>query len=389
MTAAPARKRRSRRRGFGLIRRLPSGRYQASHMARGRRVNAPHTFDTHMDAEAWLAEAQTDLSRGQWRRPEPPRPAHTFAAYAAAWLKDRNLTERTRDEYRKILDGHLLPTFGALALDDITPAMVRGWHAGLDTGPTRRAHAYGLLHAILATAVTDDDLAANPARIRGATQVKRARKMRPATVPELAAITEGMRPGYQAMVLLAAWCGLRFGELAELRRGDIDLARGVVNVRRGVTHTVAGPVIGAPKSEAGVRDVAIPPHLIPAVTRHLAEHTGSGWDALLFTSPHGTHLRSDSRMHDEFRAAAKAAGRPDLTFHGLRHTGATLAAATGATLAELMARLGHSTPKAALIYQHAAPERDQAIAAALSGFATAKVVELHPRGGRRATDPPR
>jgi integrase len=383
---ATARKRR--RRSFGKVRRLPSGRYQASHMAPdGRRVTAPETFDTRTDAEAWLAGEQTDLSRGQWRRPEPPRQAVTFGTYAAAWLKDRNLTERTRDEYRKILGGHLLPAFGALALDEITPAGVRAWHAGLATGPTRRAHAYGLLHAILATAVTDDAISANPARIRGATQVKRARTIKPATVPELAAITEGMRPAYQAMVLLAAWCGLRFGELAELRRADIDLAHGVVHVRRGVTQTKAGPVVGTPKSAAGVRDVAIPPHLIPAIEAHLASHTGPGRDALLFVSPHGTHLRSDSRMHDEFRAAAKAAGRGDLTFHDLRHTGATMAAATGATLAELMARIGHSTPGAALIYQHATSERDHEIAAALSGFATAKVVELRPRGARpkRAT----
>jgi integrase len=339
-----------------------------------RRVNAPATFDTRKDAEAWLAEAQTDLSRGQWRRPEPPRQVVTFAAYAASWLDTRKLTPRTADEYRKLLGGHLLPAFGALAVDEITPPMVRAWHAGLATGPTRKAHAYGLLHAILATAVADDLIGANPCRIRGATQVKRARKIRPATLPELAAITEGMRPAYQAIVLLAAWCGLRFGELAELRRADVDTRAGVVHVRRGVTHTATGPVVGTPKSAAGVRDVAIPPHLLPAVRDHLAEHTGSARDALLFVSPSGTHLRSDSRMHDEFRAAAARAGRPDLTFHDLRHTGATLAAATGATLAELMARFGHSTPNAAMLYQHATSDRDRAIAEALSEFAGAKVV---------------
>ena len=384
--------RRRRRRSFGKVRRLPSGRFQASHVAPGgRRITAPHTFGTRMDAEAWLAGEQTDLSRGEWRRPEPPRQVVTFAAYAAAWLADRKLTERTRDEYGKILAGHLLPAFGALALDDITAPMVRAWHAGLATGPTRRAHAYGLLHAILATAVADDAIPANPARIRGATQVKRARKIRPATLPELAAIAEGMRPAYQALVLLAAWCGLRFGELAELRRADIDTALGVVNVRRGVTQTKAGPVVGTPKSAAGVRDVAIPPHLVPVIAAHLAEHVAPGRDALLFVSPHGRHLRSDSRMHDEFRAAAKAAGRPDLTFHDLRHTGATLAAATGATLAELMARIGHSTPNAAMLYQHATSDRDHAIAEALSQFAAGNVVELRPRGARpnRAARTPR
>jgi integrase len=380
--STPPRKRRS----FGKIRRLPSGRYQASHIGPdGRRHTAPHTFSARKDAEAWLAEAQTDITREQWHRPEPPRQAVTFAAYAASWLATRKLTPRTRDEYRKLLAGHLEPAFGRLALDEITVPVVRDWYASLATGPTRKAHAYGLLHAILATAVTDDAVPANPCRIRGATQVKRARKIRPASLPELAAIAEAMRPAYRAMVLTSAWCGLRFGELAELRRDDVDLARGVVHVRRGVTHVAgAPPLVGPPKSAAGVRDVAIPPHLVPVLAAHLAEHAAPGQDALLFVSPSGTHLRSDSRMHREFRAAAAAAGRPDLTFHGLRHTGATLAAATGATLAELMARLGHSTPNAAMLYQHATSDRDRAIAEALSEFAAGNVVKLRPRGSRPA-----
>jgi len=67
-----------------------------------------------------------------------------------------------------------------------------------------------------------------------------------------------------------------------------------------------------------------------------------------------------------FYAAREAAGRPDLTFHDLRHSGAVLAASTGATIAELMARLGHSTPAAAMRYQHAAQGRDQTIAELMS-----------------------
>jgi integrase len=89
-------------------------------------------------------------------------------------------------------------------------------------------------------------------------------------------------------------------------------------------------------------------------------------------------------LHDDFRAARVVAGRPDLTIHGLRHTGATLAAATGATLAELMRRLGHSTPVAALTYQHATDDRDRAIAEALSEFHAGNVVALRPKRGRTA-----
>ena len=89
------------------------------------------------------------------------------------------------------------------------------------------------------------------------------------------------------MVLLAAWCGLRFGELAELRRADVDLAHGVLRVRRGVVRAGGQPIAGTPKSEAGIRDVAIPPHLMPMVHDHLIGHAGRGRDALLFPAAIG------------------------------------------------------------------------------------------------------
>ena len=83
-----------------------------------------------------------------------------------------------------------------------------------------------------------------------------------------------------------------------------------------------------------------------------------------------------STLNGVFYPAREAAGRPDLRFHDLRHTGATLAAATGATLAELMARLGHSRPGAAMRYQHAAAERDKIIAEALSKLANGTVTPI-------------
>jgi integrase len=345
----------------------------------GHRHAAPATFDTRKDAEGWLAAVQTDISRDEWHRPTLRSPMQDFGTYSASWLETRDLRPLTRAEYSKLLAGHLTPTFGEVRLDDITPVMVRDWYAGLVTGPTRKAHAYGLLRAILNTAVADDAIPSNPCRVRGAGQTKRARAIRPATLPELGVITEAMPDQYRAAVLIAAWCGLRFGEIAELRRRDIDLDGGLVRVRRAVTHVDGQPVVGVPKSHAGVRDVAIPPHLIEPLADHLRRHVPRGRDALLFTAPGGGQLRGDGVLHEAFHAARAAAGRPDLRFHDLRHTGATLAAATGATLAELMRRIGHSTPHAAMRYQHATDDRDQAIADALSGFATAKIVELRPR----------
>jgi len=114
--------------------------------------------------------------------------------------------------------------------------------------------------------------------------------------------------------------------------------------------------------------VNIPPHLLPLVREHIANHAEPGRNGLLFPAANGGHL-APSTLYRVYYPAREAAGRPDLRFHDLRHTGATLAAATGATLAELMARLGHSTPGAAMRYQHAAQDRDKVIAEALSELA--------------------
>jgi integrase len=377
------------RRGFGYLRKLPSGRWQASYLdPDGARHLAPTTFLAKPDADRWLTLRQAEIVRGAWLPPaEPaPKPAapQTLGTYSATWLAGRDLSDSTRRLYRATLGKQILPAFGAAPLAEITPARVREWHTRLarQTGPRQRAAAYALLRTILNTAVADDLIAANPCRVRGAGSSKRARQIRPATLAELEAIAGAMPPRYRLMVLLAAWCAMRFGELAELRRADIDLEARNVRVRRGVIRGDDGRVVKDPKSEAGKRDVAIPPHLMPLVADHLIEHVGRGADALLFPAAGGGHM-SPSSLYAVYHPAREAAGRPDLRFHDLRHTGAVLAAATGATLAELMRRLGHSTPSAAMLYQHAADDRDAAIAAALSEFHVAKVVTLRPGRGAR------
>jgi integrase len=228
------------------------------------------------------------------------------------------------------------------------------------------------------TAMADELIAANPCRVRGGGSSKRAKKIKPATLGELEALVNATPDRYKLMMLLAAWCALRFGELAELRRRDIDVKNRVIHVRRGVTRTTGRRIVGNPKSDAGKRDVAIPPHLMPVVQTHLRDQAQIGRDGLLFSARHGGHL-APATLYRVFYPAREAAGRPDLRFHDLRHTGAVLAAATGATLAELMARLGHSTPGAAMRYQHAAAERDKVIAEALSKLANGSLTPIKRR----------
>jgi len=363
------------KRSFGQLRRLPSGRWQAGYTGVDTRVHrAPTTFTAKIDAEGWLFSERRLVESGEWlppdeRRTDTRRRGQTLEAYANRWLDDRVLKPRTREHYRSLLDRQILPDLGPLPVALITPAAVREWHAGLGSRtPTLRAHAYGLLRTILGTALDEDLIKANPCHVRGAASTRRAKTIRPASLNELQVIVEAMPEKYQLAVLLASWCALRFGELAELRRSDIDMTNGVIRVRRAFTRAEGQAIVGTPKSVAGVRDVAIPPHLLPIVKAHLRDYEVAR-DGLLFPAAHGGNLNSSTLQKPYWRARALA-GRPDLRFHDLRHTGAVLAAATGATLAELMARLGHSSAGAAMRYQHAARDRDHAIAEALSRMVT-------------------
>ncbi|MGO0577133.1 tyrosine-type recombinase/integrase [Ornithinimicrobium panacihumi] len=379
------------KRDFGTIRRRTNGRYQAFYMGPDQGFHrAPSTFDTKADAEAWLVHERRLVQDDVWsparsRRAQVRRKTEEFGPYAESWLEQRDLKPRTRALYRRLFDRFLMPSFAHVALRDITPAVVRAWFSELDpTRPTQRAHAYSLLRSILKTAVDDEILASNPCKLRSAGSTKRARHVEPASLDELAILVEHMPDRYRALVLIGAWCGLRFGEMAELRRRDVELRTGTLHVRRGVVRFEGQVAVGEPKSGAGVRTIAIPPHLLPSLEAHLQEHVEGGRDALLFSSVKDPGLQvHPNTIYRHWYRARDAAGRPDLRIHDLRHTGAVLAAQSGATIAELMARIGHSTPQAAMRYQHAARGRDASIAAAMSRLAQSTGGDPTPRLAQR------
>lgn len=380
------------KRTFGNIRKLSSGRYQARYIGADDQTYTARmpdgralTFETRGDADAYLSLRHSEIIRDAWRPPSAPKPAVVvFGDYAATWLADRPLAVRTRESYDYLLRVHINPRFAGAALTDIAPADVRSWYAALGrrTGPTARARAYALLRTVMHTAVDDELVPANPCRIKGAGRVTRKVQITPATEAELQTIVAAMPERLKLMVLLGTWCSLRFGELAELRCGDIDVTKGLVHVRRGVVTTNTGRLVKSPKSQAGQRDVAIPPHVLPAVKAHLRDHARPGRDGLLFTNRWGDELPPSS-LHAAFYPARAKAGRSDLRFHDLRHTGNTLAGEAGASLADQMARMGHSTPAAALAYQHSSHARDRVIADRMSELLNGNVTPIRATAKRK------
>lgn len=381
----------SSRRGFGRIEKRESGHYRAAYTGPdGRLYRAPVTFDARDDAVAWLAARRAEIQMEVWAPEAAARGASrasapTLRAYGDDWLetrraRGRELRPTTRQQYRMLLDTHIYPAFGDERIDRITAQAVNEWYDVLAPGKeTIRSQAYSLLRTILGTAASARPkplIPYNPAHIRGAGNVKPVHRTQPATLAELETIVDELPDRYKLMALLAAWCAMRFGELAELRRKDIDLQNNRVKITRGVVRVEGKFIVGPPKSDAGVRDVAIPPHLLPVVKAHLKDHTRPGKESLLFPAAEGESHIAPSTLYKVYYPARKAADRKDLRWHNLRHTGATLAAQTGATLAELMGRLGHSTPGAAMRYQHAAADRDTEIAKRLSALVSAPDVKV-------------
>lgn len=373
-------------RGWGWLRQSgrQTKRWHASYIGPDKvRHKADRTFGTKMDAEGWLAAERRLIDLRVWTPPADRADASkaqgmTLADYAPTWIEQRTvagqpLKPRTKSHYTRLYEEHIKPTtLAAIPLRNITTEAVRAWHATtLPDRPTYRAHAYGLLHAVLATAVIDGHLPSNPAQIVGAGSSSSVKQAVILEVSEVAELADAIDERYKALVLISAWCGLRWGEVTALRRKDFDPDCSVITVAHGVVHRDGKCFVDTPKSKKG-RTVVTPPHIRPAIQHHLDTYVAKGADSLAFPANHSCHL-SDKTFRRYYKAALTAIGRdgkkkPRPAIHDLRHFAGTQAARVG-NLVETMGRLGHSTVKASLIYQGIVSGRDAEIAEALSKLA--------------------
>jgi integrase len=420
-------------RRFGNVRRLPSGRYQVRYPGPdGRLRSHPQTFDRKGDAERTLSLIEAQIVAGEWT--DPQRGKTRLADYARDWITQRpGLRIRTVDFYRWLLAKHIEPYLGDVPIGKLTTQTIREWRSGLlarSVSATMTAKAYRLLRAVLMTAVEEDKiLPRNPCRIRGAGSETASERpvLTVAPVFELAELV-GRRPignvrqlaggGYRlryqrhgqmhtapevyltrpdaeralwamtldgradcnhdrrfrALVLLATFASLRWGEVIALRRCDIDLDAGTVRVRAAYAERSTGEIIlGPPKSKASRRIVGIPRVIVPDLRHHLAAFADLGPGALAFPGAKGGPLRRGNfNRSAAWPQAVATIGAPGLHFHDLRHTGNTFAAASGAGLRDLMARMGHDSERAAIIYQHEARGADAAITNAIDAHVDAQ-----------------
>lgn len=355
-------------------------------------------FDTLSDARAALAIARGDAARGIFVPPATSKQARllaaererraarmTLAEWSAEWLDrlaDTGRTAGTVRAYRSLLDAHILPALGSEPLRAITPADVALFVAQLRALPATRtgrgngngvaAPAARCLRACLNAAVVAGHLETSPFK----TPVPAERRARLeddgstiATPEQVAALARAMPDRLAVAVDLAAWCQLRLGEVLGLQRRDVehleDPNRATVHVRRQLNSKTSPPSLTDPKSDAGRRSIAIPPHVLPALRAHLERHTDPEPTAPVLRSRTGGYV-SQSSFDRYWRESRAVVGMPGFRFHQLRHTGLTIFAQHGATVAEIMARGGHRSIDIALRYQHASRARDRELAARMS-----------------------
>ena len=376
-----------KRLSFGRTRQERSGRWSAAYLHRGVLHRAPATFPTKQSATSWLdgEEHLTELDRRTPRTWTPPAERATRAAaarlrlrdYAKPWLEQRSISRRTRENYRYHLESNILPELGDAVLTEITPEDVRVWFVGLGTEyQTRNARAYGVLTAVLNTAVDDGLLDRSPARIKGGTAVKHTkRSVVLLEASELAALADKMPDELRLTVLLAGWCGLRRGEVFGLTRADIGTDCTTVRINKAVVYREHKYTCGPTKTKESSRTVTVPTHLRPMIAEHLREYVGTAKTALLFPDCETGSFYTEGRFRGPFFTARAAIGHPELHFHDLRHFGGVMAAVAGATTKEVRDWRVDTTRTAAMRYQHVAAGRAFALAERLSALAATSTMQ--------------
>ena len=361
--------------GEGSIGRRKDGLYMARYTvqtATGPRRKALYG-KTRQEVAAKLSKALADRESGLTFDADNV----TVAQYLARWLSDSvrgTVRVSTFERHEQIIRTHLAPAFGRMKLKTLTPAHVRSLHRekleeGLAPATVRKIHS--TLHKALSQAVADGLIPRNAADVKAPRPAPD--EMHPLSEAEARTFLETVRETgdrFEALYVLAITTGLRRGELLGLRWDDADLDRGTLRVGRALVREGGRQVLGETKNRRGRRQVNLTPRTVAALKAHrkrqleqrvklasLYEDHG-----LIFSSEHGTPLNPENLVKRSFKPLLNKAGLPEIRFHDLRHTCATLLLGRGVHPKIVQELLGHATIAMTLdTYSHYLPSMgDQA-----------------------------
>jgi integrase len=355
----------------------------------GRQRNK--SFTRKVDAERYLTGVESSKLVGGYIDPQLGRV--TLGDWSTRWLAGQaHLKPTTRERYAGILREHITPRWSPVRLADVSHADVQTWLTELSArrSPATVRKVHRVLSRILALAVKDGRLARNPA---GGVNLPRVVEGERRYLTHEQTVTLAALCGpYRLVVLFLAYTGVRWGEMAALCVGRLDLMRRRAEIAQSVTPVRGVLTWGTPKGHER-RAVPIPRFLVDELAVHVAGKDPGG---LVFTGERGGVLRAQVFQRAAFTAAADTLGVPGLHPHELRHTAASLAIAAGANVKVVQTMLGHKSATMTLdLYGHLFPDQLDQVADALDAAHGSAVAHLLPNGqviklaaGAETTTPP-
>jgi integrase len=325
-------------------------RYRVRYRTPDRKQTDKRGFRTKRDAEAFAATVEVSKLRGEFIDATEARAL--IGPLGDAWLaRQTHLKPSSLRPVESAWRNHVRPVWGSVAVADVRKTAVQQWVSELSSGdakamPPRKPkgatlviRAYGVLAAILDDAVSDRRMLSNPAR--GVSLPRKVRRphiyLSHEQVHELAAASK-----YPTLVLLLAYCGLRWGEATALRVKHLDMLRRRIVVEENAVQVGSTIEVGTPKNHKK-RTVPFPRFLLEDLAAHCERKAR---DDLVFSGADGKHLRL-ARVHEDnmswFAGAVKRSGIPRITPHDLRHTAASFAVSAGANVKAVQRMLGHSS----------------------------------------------
>ena len=357
-------RRRDRRSAWRVKYRDPGGRIRS------------RSFRRKAEAELFAATVEVEKAQGTWT--DPARGRIRLSEWTQEWLKSKvDLRPTSRARLEGVLRAHVLPTFGHYPLIRITNSAVRRWvselvEQGLSAATVRKS--YSALAQMMRAAMSDRRIPFDPCQ-DVPLPAERHAEQRFLTAGQVDVIADAINPRFRALVFLAAYGGLRFGELAGLRRSRVDLLRGRVLVIETLVEANGRFIFGPPKTKRSQRAVPLPRRVVRELEIHLQRYVAAAPDSLVFTGQKGALLRRAGFRRSYWRPATREASLEGLKLHELRHTFVALWVAAGVNPKELSVRAGHSSVAFTLdryghLYEDAGEDVPDRLDALLGGRAT-------------------
>ncbi|MFT8705041.1 tyrosine-type recombinase/integrase [Bifidobacterium aquikefiricola] len=375
--------RKSKRRAFGSVitrtnahgKPYYEARYSPPVDAYARYAKLPERisklFDDRTQAEAWLASEKRLIDLEQWEPPaerkakklQKQQQAMPFREYAAQWMEMKRkpdgtpLAQTTIDKKWEHLNNNLIPFFGDMPLNQITPRAVQEWGDRFDASrPHAKFNAYAILKQMMNDAATtpvndigETLIAISPCLMRLSKPGKQ-HKTAIISTEQLRQVANLMPERFRFAIWLGGCYGLRIGEVLALRRKDIDITNKVIHIRGSVKTVVnkdgegTHVELGTTKTKGSERTVDMFPALAEMTAEHLRRYTGRGAEGLLFPAPHSdSPMRPNSLTETFIRARLRVPGLEKARFHDLRHNALSRLSEHGASRALIMQAGGHVT----------------------------------------------